>query len=135
MTTTRRTFLNDRGIVLVEGEDAATFLQGLVTNDVEALPEGEARYAALLSPQGKILFDMLVFRVAAGTDLRAAGASAVYALDCAAVQAADLAKRLGFYKLRARVSVRNASADLGVVASWVGAGSGGGAAGSEGVSF
>ncbi len=60
----------------VSGEDAAGFLQGLLTNDVERLAPGEARYAALLSPQGKILFDMLVVR----TPDRRIGAT--YLLDC-----------------------------------------------------
>ena len=57
-------FLEDRGVVRVSGEDAASFLQGLLTNDVETLEPGEARYAGLLTPQGKILFDMIVVRVA-----------------------------------------------------------------------
>ena len=54
--------LEDRGVVSVSGADAAGFLQGLLTNDVEGLEPGEARYAALLTPQGKILFDMIVVR-------------------------------------------------------------------------
>ena len=83
------------------GADAASFLQGLLTNDVERLEPGEARYAALLTPQGKILFDMIVVR-APDAD------GAAYLLDCAAAQAADLAKRLGFYKLRAKVAVADA---------------------------
>ena len=74
---------------------------------------GEACYAALLSPQGKILFDMLVTRVPAE-------AGATYLLDCASSQAADLAKRLGFYKLRAKVAIADESADHGVIAYWGG---------------
>ena len=54
--------LEDRGVVSVSGEDATVFLQGLLTNDVERLAPSEARYAALLTPQGKILFDMIVMR-------------------------------------------------------------------------
>ena len=65
--TTTKAWLADRGVVAVEGEEAASFLQGLLTNDVEALAPGEARYAALLTPQGKILFDMIVVRVPAET--------------------------------------------------------------------
>ena len=63
--TNKVAWLEDRGVVRVEGEDASSFLQGLLTNDVERLKVGEARYAALLSPQGKILFDMLVVRMPA----------------------------------------------------------------------
>ena len=100
--------LEDRGVVAVDGEDAASFLQGLLTNDVERLAEGEARYAGLLTPQGKILFDMLVVRAPSGAFL----------IDCAAGQAADLARRLGFYKLRAKVSIADESAARAVVAYW-----------------
>src|SRR6185437_15224306 len=103
--------LEDRCVLSVSGEDATSFLQGLLTNDVERLAPEEARYAALLTPQGKILFDMIVVRMA--------GAEAPsYLIDCAAAQAADLARRLGFYKLRARVAVADASADRAVVAYW-----------------
>lgn len=101
-------WLNDRGLVRVAGEDSATFLQGLLTNDVETLAPCEARYAALLTPQGKILFDFLVVRLPEP--------SPAFALDCAAAQAADLSRRLGFYKLRAKVTVADESAAYGVLA-------------------
>ena len=104
-------WLEDRGVIRVSGEDASKFLQGLLTNDVERLETGEARYAALLSPQGKILFDMLVVRIPAEN-------GAAYLIDCAAAQAADLARRLSFYKLRAKVAVVDESADHGVIAGW-----------------
>jgi len=112
--TSKAAYLSDRGVVRVGGEDATSFLQGLLTNDVERLKSGEARYAALLTPQGKILFDMLVVRIPAET-------GAAYLLDCEVSQAADLAKRLGFYKLRAKVAIADESAELGVVAAWNGA--------------
>ena len=103
--------LEDRGVVSVTGADAAGFLQGLLTNDVERLEPGQACYAALLTPQGKILFDMIVVRAP-----DAGGAA--FLLDCTASQAADLAKRLGFYKLRAKVAVADVSTDRAVVAFW-----------------
>lgn len=106
-------FLSDRGVLRVGGADATPFLQGLLTNDVETLPPGAARYAALLTPQGKVLFDFLV--------LREAGESGAFLLDCPLDQAAALSKRLGFYRLRAKVTIDNASADLGVAAFWDGA--------------
>jgi tRNA-modifying protein YgfZ len=102
--------LEDRGVVSVRGADATAFLQGLLTNDVERLAPGEARYAALLTPQGKILFDMIA--------VRALGEEPSYLIDCAAAQSADLAKRLGFYKLRAKVAIADVSADRAVVAFW-----------------
>ena len=103
--------LEDRGVLSVSGEDATTFLQGLLTNDVERLAPSEARYAALLTPQGKILFDMIVVRAAGGEEPS-------YLIDCTAAQAADLAKRLGFYKLRAKVAIADQSADRAVAAFW-----------------
>jgi folate-binding protein YgfZ len=103
--------LEDRGVLRVAGEDAASFLQGLLTNDVESLAVGGARYAALLTPQGKILFDFLVLRVAAES-------GAAFLIDCPAAQAADLAKRLGFYRLRAKVTIADESAGSVVVALW-----------------
>ena len=54
--------LQDRALIAVEGADAETFLQNIVTTDLGALADGEARASALLSPQGKILFDFLVSR-------------------------------------------------------------------------
>jgi len=99
------TLLDDRGVARVEGPDAATFLQGLVTNDVEKIAVGQSRYAALLSPQGKILFDFLVFRRPEDTFL----------IDAPADRVGELVKRLGFYKLRAKVSVSDESARLAVI--------------------
>src|SRR4029077_14314755 len=108
---TKAAMLEDRGVVSVSGADAAAFLQGLLTNDVERLQPAEARYAALLTPQGKILFDMIAVRALGGE-------APSYLIDCAAAQAADLAKRLGFYKLRAKVAVADESADRAVAAFW-----------------
>jgi tRNA-modifying protein YgfZ len=105
--------LADRGVVSVSGSDSVSFLQGLLTNDVEGLAPGEGRYAALLTPQGKILFDMIVVRApdAGGP---------VFLIDCSAAQSADLAKRLGFYKLRAKVAIADESPARAVAAFWGG---------------
>jgi hypothetical protein len=77
-------------------EDVAAFLQGLVTNDVVmgALP----CYAALLSPQGKHLFDFLVWR-----DKEQGGADLL--LDCEAAHADELARRLAMYRLRRKIAI------------------------------
>jgi folate-binding protein YgfZ len=103
--------LEDRGVLRVAGEDAASFLQGLLTNDVEKLGPGVARYAALLSPQGKILFDFLVLRVPARS-------GAAFLIDCPAAHAGELARRLGFYRLRAKAAIADESADCVVIARW-----------------
>ena len=83
-----------------EGEDAAQFLQGLVTSDVTgALPV----YAALLTAQGKVLFDFLVWP----------GGDGALLLDCEADAAGELAKRLSLYRLRRKLSI-TVDSSLGV---------------------
>lgn len=101
--------LPDRAVVAVSGPDATAFLQGILTCNVETLPEGEARLGALLTPQGKIQFDFLVSRAGDG-----------FRLETAAERVADLVKRLGLYRLRAKVSLA-ADPTLGVAAAWDGA--------------
>ena len=101
--------LPDRAVVAVSGPDALPFLQGILTCNVETLPEGEARLGALLTPQGKIQFDFLVSRAEDG-----------FRLDVAAERVPDLVKRLGLYRLRAKVTVA-ADPTLGVAAAWEGA--------------
>ena len=78
--------LVDRAVLRLSGGDRATFLQGLVTADISGLANGEACWAALLTPQGKILFDFLV--VEQGDDTL---------IDCARDQLTELAKRFAFY--------------------------------------
>lgn len=106
MQTAEITSLADRGVLRVGGVDAAEFLQGLLTNDIAKAVDGAAIFAGLLSPQGKILFDFFV--VKARDD---------YLIDCPLAQAADLARRLTFYKLRAKVAVEDISSSHGVAAS------------------
>jgi folate-binding protein YgfZ len=84
--------LTDRTVIAVRGEDAQHFLQNLITTDIDVLAEGEAAPGALLTPQGKILFDFLISRGGGG-----------YRLDCRRDLAGDLIKRLTLYKLRAKV--------------------------------
>ncbi|HUJ02979.1 MAG TPA: hypothetical protein VLW75_05020 [Rhizomicrobium sp.] len=88
------TRLDDRAVIALLGPDARTLLQGLITNDIDRLSPGRALYAALLTPQGKILFDFLISE----------GDGAVL-LDCAAASAEALAKRLAMYRLRAKVEI------------------------------
>ncbi len=98
--------LTDRGVIEVAGEDAGKFLHNLVTNNIASLKPGEARFAALLTPQGKILFDFLVFAVGEGR----------YLLDCPLSLAADLTKRLNIYKLRLKLTVENRSGEFEAIA-------------------
>jgi folate-binding protein YgfZ len=86
--------LPSRTLVRVSGTDWRGFLQGLITQDVESLQPGEARLAALLTPQGRLLYDIIV----AGLDDGAW-------LDVAAEALDPLVQRLKLYKLRAKVEI------------------------------
>jgi folate-binding protein YgfZ len=101
--------LADRGVLRIGGPQSETFLQDIVSNDVATLAPGEARYAALLTPQGKILFDMIIIIIVED------GARA-FLVDCAREQTADLTKRLGFYKLRSKVTIEDKSEEVAVLA-------------------
>ena len=98
-----------RTVLRVAGEDARDWLQGLVTNDVRRLAPGVAVYAAMLSPQGKYLFDFMMVQDDDGAVL----------LDVAADSAAALGRRLALYRLRRKVTVEPAEG-LGVVLAWGG---------------
>jgi len=87
-------FLPDRMVASVSGPDAVGFLDKLVTQDLTALAEGGCAYAALLSPQGKILSDFLVWRWAEGL-----------LLDVPTVRAEALLARLMLFKLRAQADI------------------------------
>ena len=60
--------LDDRGVIEVAGADATGFLQRLITNSVLNIPKGEGRYAGLLTPQGKLLFDFFVVPLPEGLE-------------------------------------------------------------------
>jgi tRNA-modifying protein YgfZ len=107
--------LPDRGIVKVDGADARRFLNGLLTTDIETMTPQAPRFAALLTPQGKILFDGIVAAVPA------ADGTALF-IDCARALAANLVERLNFYKLRAKLIIEDLSQTLGVLAAWDGTG-------------
>ena len=109
MSNGHYTELSDRAVLRLTGADARSFLQGLVTADVDHLSETQALYAGLLTPQGKILFDF--FLAQSGDEIF---------IDCAKPQAADLTKRLTFYKLRAAVEIADVSEERTVVAIWGG---------------
>src|SRR5690349_18380097 len=106
-------FLPDRGVVKVGGEDARNFLNGLVTTDITLLQPGLGRFGALLTPQGKITFDFLITEAPVGH-------GGGFLIDVPLPLAQSLADKLGFYKLRAKVTVENISADIGVLAVWDG---------------
>jgi len=97
--------LPSRAVVAINGPDWRGFLQGLITQDVETLSRGEARFAALLTPQGRVLFDLFVV-----------GAPDGCLIDCAAEGREALIQKLTMYRLRAKVAIT--PGDATVSAAW-----------------
>jgi len=95
--------LTDRAVVSITGADAATLLQGLVTCDMSQVETSGIAYGALLTPQGKLLFDFLLHRTDHG-----------FAVDLPSAVVADFMKRMKLYKLRAKVDLEDSSDRLAV---------------------
>jgi folate-binding protein YgfZ len=94
MTLTVLHHLTSRALVFVRGPDWRAFLQNLLSNDVESLAIGQARAALLLTPQGKLLFDLIVMAADDGA-----------LLDVLAERRDALIQRLKLYRLRARIEI------------------------------
>lgn len=99
--------LPDRAVLEISGDDRVAFLQGLVSNDVTKARADQALWAALLTPQGKWLADFFVIAI-----------PEALLLDVEAAQLAMLITRLSRFKLRAKVALRDASAEWWVHAAW-----------------
>jgi folate-binding protein YgfZ len=97
--------LPSRALIAVAGEDWRSFLQGLITQDVESLAAGEVRFGALLNPQGRLLFDLFVIG-------REDGAW----IDVERANRDALIMRLTMYRLRAKVTI--AADEAPVLAAW-----------------
>ncbi|MCT8267010.1 folate-binding protein [Afifella sp. JA880] len=98
--------LTDRAVVLVRGPDAHNLLHNLVTSSMDEVESAGIAYGALLSPQGKILFDFLIHRRDEG-----------FAIDLRSEEAENFVKRMTLYRLRAKVELSRAD-DLAVFAAW-----------------
>ncbi len=98
--------LNNLSHIRVGGAEAEHFLHNLVTSDIEGLAQGVWMPGALLTPQGKVLFAFLVARAEAG-----------FVIEVLSQDAADLAKRLKFYRLRAKVDLSEPM-PVAVAVSW-----------------
>jgi tRNA-modifying protein YgfZ len=98
--------LDDRVAVRIAGPDAMTLLQNVVTNDMDGVDSHGSGYGALLTPQGKILWDFVLHKQ--GDD---------FAADVRAGEAEAFAKRLTLYRLRAKVEI-SVAPELSVFAAW-----------------
>jgi folate-binding protein YgfZ len=97
--------LASRALIRVAGPEAKSFLHGLLTQDVETLADGQMRFAALLTPQGRLIFDLFLI-----------GEAGEVLLDVAAEHREDLLRRLTIYRLRAKVTL--STDERPVVALW-----------------
>jgi len=88
----------DRGLLYLNGEDVKEFLQNLITNNIEKVTNEMSCFAALLTPQGKYLFDFLIVKHKSG-----------YFLDCEKRYINELLNQLNLYKLRSKVEILNLS--------------------------
>ena len=97
--------LEDRGLIYLNGEDVKEYLQNLITNDIEKVTNKMSCFAALLTPQGKYLFDFLIIKHKSG-----------YFLDCEKKYIDQLYNKLLLYKLRSKVEILNLSNEFIVAA-------------------
>ena len=97
--------LEDRGLLYLNGDDVKEFLQNIITNNIERVTNDMSCFSALLTPQGKYLFDFLIIKHKAG-----------YFLDCEKKNIDQLYKQLNLYKLRSKVEILNLSNEFVVAA-------------------
>jgi tRNA-modifying protein YgfZ len=96
----------DRAFVRVTGDEAAEFLQGLISQDTQKITLNQARYGALLTPQGKFLHDLFLTKIPDG-----------FLLECERERRVDLVTRLKRYRLRAKIDITSDD-DLAVAVLW-----------------
>lgn len=102
-----RALLADRGVIKIDGTDSSPFLHNLVTNSITQLVPDTARFAALLTPQGKIYSDFFIIQKEHG-----------FFLDVPKSLKDDLIKKLSVYRLRSQVSITDESSLYDVIAGW-----------------
>ena len=92
--------LENRGLILISGEDAKNFLQNIITNDIEKVSSSNSIFSALFTPQGKYLFEFLVIKSKNG-----------YLLDCDNKFANEIINYLLKYQLRSKIELSDISKD------------------------
>ncbi len=104
---TKTALLSSRAVLRLVGPDRYTFLQGLISQDIQLAIDGKPLHAAFLTPQGKYLFDFFV--VPNGESLL---------IDCDETQLNELVKRLSFYRMRSNVGLEDTRAHYSVFGLW-----------------
>lgn len=102
---TAKFILSNRSVIKIEGADASSFLQGLMTNDIKKATSETLLYAMFLSPQGRFLADFMINKVVDG-----------FLLDIPAWNKDEIIKKLSVYKLRAQAQIIDLSESIQVVA-------------------
>ena len=95
--------LKDRDIISISGSDSASFLQNIITNDIDKLNESNSLYSALLTPQGKYLHDFFILKHEKN-----------YLIDCESETAENLLSCFQKYKLNANIEFKNITSDNSV---------------------
>tara|TARA_Y100000590_G_scaffold418055_1_gene518376 strand:+ start:31 stop:924 length:894 start_codon:yes stop_codon:yes gene_type:complete len=88
------TILEDRGFILVKGDETKDFLQNIVTNDIEKATHNSTVFSSILTPQGKYLFEFFILKLKEG-----------YLIECEKKSTSEVIKLLNFYKLRSKVDI------------------------------
>lgn len=91
-------FLKNRAVISISGSEAKSFLQGLITNDINKIDSGEAIYSLMLSAQGRFLYDFFIIKH-----------KDEIILDCASEYVDEIVKKFSFYKLRAQVEIKKSN--------------------------
>ena len=90
--------LEDRAILYISGSDSKSFLQNLISNDVNKVTDENSCFASLFTPQGKFLYEFILVKHKLG-----------YFVDCEKSQSEEIFKQLNTYKIRSKVEILNLS--------------------------
>jgi len=98
MEINETTILDDRGFVKINGEEAKSFLQNIVTNDIEKITDNMTLFSSIFTPQGKYLYEFFILKFEDG-----------YLLECEKKATSEIIKIFNFYKLRTKVDLIDVS--------------------------
>ena len=98
MEINETTILDDRGFIKINGDEAKSFLQNIVTNDIEKIVAKLTLFSSIFTPQGKYLYEFFILKFEDG-----------YLLECEKNATSEIIKIFNFYKLRAKVNLIDVS--------------------------
>ena len=98
MEINETTILDDRGFIKINGDEAKSFLQNIITNDIEKITDSFSLFSSIFTPQGKYLYEFFILKFEDG-----------YLLECEKKATSEIIKIFNFYKLRAKVNLIDVS--------------------------